>query len=442
MPKRSVTPIIPRIISQHAEEAAFLWLLRDRAVGASRYTLPELVRLDDRVEANIDGLRIAGEPGWEIVVDELKHAGSGEVFLAAVLALESADNARFDLVMEKICAFPVSARGFISAFGWVSHDVAAARLGGLLRSVDPILRSAGISASVIHGLDPGFALRDGFGSDEPELRRRAFAAVGHLGRKDLIPAIAHGLRDGNPACRFWAAWSSAVLGDVTGAQTLRRMAEFEGPFREQAAAAAGRLLDHRAALGWHRELVLDPGGRRAAIAATGSIGDPALLPWLLEQTRDPGLARLAAYAVAMVTGLDIARDQLEAKPPEAAESDTPDSQDEAADPDEGLPWPDASALARSVALRELRPGQRHLRGVPISASSLPAVLREGSQGQRTAAALELLAMGHPVPIDIRSPGRLQRCLLADGGMSAEKTSRTHQAPHLSKTGHPRDVAGR
>lgn len=55
--------IIIDIVSQHAEEAAFLWLLRDRAVYAPHYSLADLSELDDRVEAHLDGLRIAGDAG-------------------------------------------------------------------------------------------------------------------------------------------------------------------------------------------------------------------------------------------------------------------------------------------------------------------------------------------------------------------------------------------
>ena len=57
---------IPVVVEQHAEEAAFLWLLRDSAVHDPHYYLYDLAHLDDRTEAHIDGLRIAGDEGWEI----------------------------------------------------------------------------------------------------------------------------------------------------------------------------------------------------------------------------------------------------------------------------------------------------------------------------------------------------------------------------------------
>ncbi len=50
---------IKPIIEQHAEEAAFLWLQRNAAIHEPHYSLKDIAHLDDRLEAHIDGLRIA-----------------------------------------------------------------------------------------------------------------------------------------------------------------------------------------------------------------------------------------------------------------------------------------------------------------------------------------------------------------------------------------------
>ena len=71
MTASSKLPVIADIISQHAEEASFLWLLRDNAVRDPHYSLEDLAELDERVEAHVDGLRIAGEAGWEICKEQL-----------------------------------------------------------------------------------------------------------------------------------------------------------------------------------------------------------------------------------------------------------------------------------------------------------------------------------------------------------------------------------
>ncbi len=86
---RTNMTIISAIVSQHAEEAAFLWLLRNKAVDAPHYHLADVAKLDNRIEAHIDGLRIAGEPGWELCREALSRPDLGAVFAASVLAFEA-----------------------------------------------------------------------------------------------------------------------------------------------------------------------------------------------------------------------------------------------------------------------------------------------------------------------------------------------------------------
>ncbi len=59
-------PIIPHIVYQHAEEAAFLWILRDATVRAPHCNLKNLARFDERVEAHIDGSHVASDEGWRL----------------------------------------------------------------------------------------------------------------------------------------------------------------------------------------------------------------------------------------------------------------------------------------------------------------------------------------------------------------------------------------
>src|SRR4030095_1130335 len=51
----ALTPsIIPDVVEQHAEEAAFLWNLRDAATEEPHYALRHLAALEERIEAHID----------------------------------------------------------------------------------------------------------------------------------------------------------------------------------------------------------------------------------------------------------------------------------------------------------------------------------------------------------------------------------------------------
>ena len=67
---------------------------RSRAVAAPHYSLADLGKLDGRVEAHLDGLRIAGEEGWQLCRKELAWEEPGQLFAAALLAFEGGDQQR------------------------------------------------------------------------------------------------------------------------------------------------------------------------------------------------------------------------------------------------------------------------------------------------------------------------------------------------------------
>ena len=127
-------PVISSIVSQHAEEAAFLWLLRSNAVSAPHYSLKDLAKLDGCVEAHLDGLRVAGEPGWELCKAALGNEEAGEMFAASVMAFESGVEPRIQAVFEAIEKKPELYTGAISALGWLPFQQAAPHAQRLLAS--------------------------------------------------------------------------------------------------------------------------------------------------------------------------------------------------------------------------------------------------------------------------------------------------------------------
>src|ERR1035437_4268654 len=129
-----IMPPIPTVLSQQAEGISFLWELRRNAVAAPHYNLADLAKLDLRVEANLDGLRVAGEAGWEICKDALGTGESGEVFAAAVLAFERGSKDRLATVLEAGAASPELSRGLVSALGWLRLQQAEPHIKRLLAS--------------------------------------------------------------------------------------------------------------------------------------------------------------------------------------------------------------------------------------------------------------------------------------------------------------------
>ncbi len=411
-------PESARVLSQHAEEAPFLWGLRNRAVAAPHYSLADLAKLDQRVEAHLDGLRIAGEEGWQLCRKELAWKEPGEVFAAAVLALESANKERIAEVVKIGTAEAALARGLISAMGWLSFAQIENHAKRFISADSPRSRHVGIAVFAVHREDPGELLRNALRSEDSLLKARALRAVGELGRMDLVSLSQNDLNAKDEACRFWAAWSTALLVGYTNAvQILQSFAESASPYHEKALQMALRRSRIDSAHSWQKRLAANPKSARLAVVGAGVIGDPVLVTWLIEQMKVPPLARVAGEAFTMITGVDIAYEDLDGDQPEGFESGpTEDPKDENVelDPDEKLPWPGAGLIARwwEEHNREFQDGVRYLLGKPITMEWMNQVLRTGRQRQRTAAALELAIMlpGKPM-FEVRAPGFRQQELL-------------------------------
>ena len=410
--------VIESIVEQHAEEAAFLWILRDAAVQAPHYSLNDLADIDERVEAHIDGLRVAGEAGWSFCADALAQEEPGEVFAAAVLAFESGQDQRIKMVLEAGARDLELSRGLISALGWLRFDQVKEHIDQLLRSLTPELRRIGIAASAVHRQDPGPALVDALNDEDTFLKARAIRAVGELGRIDLLSMLKNQLAAEDKDCQFWAGWSAVLLGDRGEAlEFLKTFATSESPFLESAFNLTLRVMNNTSTQNWLKEMSQQPDWLRYTVIGAGVAGDPVRIPWIIEHMEVPELARVAGEAFTMITGVDIAYEDLEGEWPkgfEAGPTESPEDEDVEMDSDEDLPWPDAQLIAEWWAKNKaaFRNGTRYLLGQPISPEHLQEALRKGFQRQRAAAALELaiLQPGQPL-FEVRAPGFRQKQIL-------------------------------
>jgi uncharacterized protein (TIGR02270 family) len=406
---------VSNVISQHADGASFLWLLRSRAVAAAHYSLADLAKLDQRLEANLDGLRVAGDAGWEICKEALSTEEPGELFAAAALALESGKQDRLETAFNAASSSPEIARGLVSALGWLSFPQAEPHIKRLLDSSSSVLRYAGIAASAIHRQNPDAALIGAICGTDPLPKARALRAVGELGLKTLLPEVRPSLADPDELCRFSAAWSMALLSaDSKALGILGTIAESKLSYRDKALQVAIRRMD------------APPGARqdakllRAAVIGAGAFGDPTSIPWLIDQMKTPELARVAGEAFTMITGADIAFEDLDAEKPgdfEVGPTENPEDDDVDVDPDENLPWPCAQRIAQWWKGRqaEFQNGLRYLAGKPISVGSCQLVLRNGRQRQRAAAALEIAIREPGQPLfNAAAPGFRQQQILGLG----------------------------
>ena len=443
-PNETLRMFVPGVVSQHAEEAAFKWLLRDDAVRAPHYSLADLAELDERVEAHIDGLRIAGDPGWEICKQELAWEEPGEVFTAAVLAFEAGGHDRIEEVVNAGTQSLELSRGLISALGWLDYRHAELHVAAFLRSDSPLRSRVGIGACAVHREDPGHALNAALAAVEPELRNRALRAAGELGRVDLVERCREGFNAEDPGCRFWAAWSATLLGHSGALDVLVRVAEDGGRYAERACDLAARWMHPREALDWRNNLAARGNRQRLAVLAAGATGDPALVPWLIEMMAVNDVARPAGQAFEFITGVDLGYDDLEGERPEGFEAgptENPEDEDVAKDPDEDLPWPAPELIEKwwKENRGAFQAGKRYLLGKEIVPETLGEVLRDGRQRQRAAAALELALLDPERPLfEHRAPGlRQQARLRRAGSQTRERPDGGRRRRSRSEGGHRR-----
>ena len=407
------------VVEQHAEEAAFQWTSRDRAVLAPHYSLNDLAGLDERVEANLDGLQVAGQIGWELCEKALGLEAPGEVFAAGVLAFESGDKGRIQKVLDTGSTTLELQRPLISALGWPSFDQVENVIRDLLLSEHPGIRRVGIGAYAIHRRDPGPALLQALSDMDTPLRARALKAAGELGRVDLLPAILQSISEPDDNCRFFAVWSAARLGERTApvVAVLQKITETPGQYAEQALGMALRCMELPQAKAWRQRLRGNSQQLRLAAIGAGVIGDPDVVGDLIALVEIETVARVAGEAFSMITGVDLSYEDLDKDAPEGPQggpTEEPEDEDVALDPDENLPWP-APELVKNWWEKnrgKFRSGIRYLCGKEIGTESLKDVLAKGNQRQRAAAALELAVREPKQPLfEVRAPGKRQLKIL-------------------------------
>jgi uncharacterized protein (TIGR02270 family) len=409
---KDMAQVIPAVIAEHADEAAFLWTLRAQAVGQAHFDLIALVGLDDRIDAHLEGLAIAGAAGWPFVLQQFEATpGPGESFALAYLAFAGGNQARIDQALQA-AATPGNDRAVISALGWLADDRQAAdyvlQLG---LSDDPISRRVAVAAGAIRRAPPGPVLQKGLLDKHPAVAARAARAVGELGATNLAGPLRPMLAADDAETRFWAAWSLALVGNESSALgELRTVALTEKTYRWRAVDLVARRADPRSTMKWLPTLEATPGGTRLMIQGLAAVGDPEAIPRLLEWMKDPPLARVAGEAFAHITGVHIEDDRLAGKPPadfESGPTEDPTDEDVALDPDGNLYWPDPAKCADWWAKnrKNFTAGTRYLDGKPIASDTLREVLRKGYQRQRAAAALELAMREPGKPLfEVRAPG--------------------------------------
>jgi uncharacterized protein (TIGR02270 family) len=421
------------IVARHAGGAAFLWNMRHTACTEPHYTLRDLESLDERVEANLEGLQVAAERGWEACRANLENLSASEVFALSAVAFSSNRRDWMRDALFTACAQPDLQAGLVSALGWLPFDTVSPWLSLLLRSAAPEHRRIAIAAHAIHRRDPGSPLSAALDDPDPGLRSRALRAVGELRRQDLLGVLRDHLRDDVSDCRFWSAWSATLLGGHDSLSDLRRAVEVVGPHQLRALELVVRAMRVEESRSWVSAIARQGASLPVIVMAIGMVGDPVAADWLIDRMSDPLLAKLAGEAFSSMCGVDLALQDLVQDPHDDQPADPElDETDSATEPETGVvdkerqryesnlpvPAPPLVAAWWQKNRQRFTAGTRYLCGQPISVQTARSVLVGGKQRQRRAAAFELACLDATAPFyEVRAKGARQIAQLTSPSQS-------------------------
>jgi uncharacterized protein (TIGR02270 family) len=387
------------VYEQYVEEASFLWQMRSIAVDQPHYTRQDLARLENRLQAQLNGLMSAPDMAWEVCEQALELGGPGEVFAATYIAVKTHVQERIQLAVEAGLSTPEAFPGLVSVFGWLPQELSYPWIERFLNSKDLQHKYLAIAICSIRRENPGEFLNRIFQRDDcrqhPALLGRAVRIVGELGRQDLRDQLHEFSDSDDPDTQFWVHWSSILLGDSSAAMNMQDFVFQPGPHQKRAIDIVFRSLPISDAREWISRMAELPEQQRQIVQAVGILGDPHAIDWLIGKTQLPELSRLAGEAFTSISGIDLEANQLALAddhpgvPSGALDDENSDKVE--MDDDENLPWPNPPAIAQYWAgIRgRFQDGERYLLGMPVEQLNTEMASSPLTQRQLRAMAMEL-----------------------------------------------------
>jgi len=419
---------IPDVIAQFSDNCASLWNRRENLarsfVGLS--TISDLERTDQRLDAQIDGLRTGETEGWISASAGLESQDGGNYFTAALLAFDPGFKAppqgkRVDLLLESIKKAHAAVRPISLALDWCDTALLPSIAAELSRRTGPLAEAMFIVARCLQGDIPIERSLKALESQSPFVVCTACSMAAGTHERLLLRPIEARMNDADVEISLAAATAALSLGSSRAADILTRMAaDRKLPEAEIAASHLFRSIGPRQALSLHRELFFAGKPNRAAVIAAGASGIPELVPFLIHTLGMPPLARLAGEALSEIVGIDIEREQLDGEAPETQNggpSEDPADENTDLDKDEGKPWPDPAGVENWWRTHSFtfNSQTRYLAGSIVCNDSLNQLLRGGKQTLRASAAEHLALAGKPL-FDIYAPAfRQAQRLGMEGG---------------------------
>ena len=420
-----IPAIITPLILRHLTDAAFYWLQLDQSETAFRLPFDRVALFNERIEAHLQGLAIAGPEGLALAFAELERwRKPGEAFVCVWLAGLRTDETALSRLTEHLAQQPDALlRGAISAIARLPEEPAQALIHRWTQNASiPPLQVAALRALALRGMTsacaPAQPLTAFLHSTDPCVRAAACRVLARTGDEAALPLLHDALNDEERTVRAEAALAlsgtahfgkaSSVLWHCVNAQAeIHRNAS--GWYRMQAQRRLSRYLRYLAwltPLGYQNlPVVFDRLPPRASLTFALYHGDLAYLPRVVEAMKYPETERYAGWVWQTLTGIDLETNAL-TREEAASEADLDAFSETAFDVDSGLPLPDVEAVEACAI--QVQPGIRTLLGRALTMTSALDHLTSEPQAIRAIAAHYLRQSQAAAVLNIRADASTQQ----------------------------------
>lgn len=282
--------IVVDVVRELVQMSAFLWSQLQTLQAAHPRDEAAITTVCGRLEAFIDGLRVAGVKAWPLAVETFEdYPDSGGLFVLTFLAMQAGDTRRLDHCAALARGHPELRQGFVGALLLFPAETTAPLVRRWLNAPGGALRASMIDMLAHHRVDPGEALPRMLADPSPLVRAAACALAGTLHRADTTQRVADlAAKDEDTDVGLQAALCLNALGHRDpAARRLERLSTMAGPDALVALRALSQLLQGSEYRAFLSRLHRDPTSRITAIRGLGMTKDRSLGAWLIEQMTDP-----------------------------------------------------------------------------------------------------------------------------------------------------------
>lgn len=400
------------INEQFVVDASFLWLLRSIGVNQPHYFTDDLINLEKRIDANLDGLMCNFSQAWEICLPELDFEQAGETFTAAIIAFRSRDVNKIKHIINHAFVNDDTFKGLVSAMAWLPKNLINEWVERFLYSKDLNHKYLAVAFYSVKRKNPGNILQELFQREDclahPQLLVRLLRLVGELKLYTYANQVQLLAGHEIPEIAFWANWALVMLGEHKRALTLLDFIKEKSAWQGLAIQTIFKVLPIDMSRKWISEFSQQPEMIRTVIQATGVLGDPHAVPWLIDKMNSFDTAKVAGEAFSLITGIDLERYELTIEPAEditLIPNDDNEDEDISLDEDENLPFPDVSKINHTwLRFRDrFKAGSRYIMGIEVANSNPDTIarlnnsLQKVAQRQRASIALTLALLDPQSP---------------------------------------------